>query len=276
MIKLCYIFMDNIGNYQTKKFSKNRRVLAETYDFFLKKHYMTGYIEIDVTKGKSLIKKYELENGLKLSFTSWIVKSLSKIIEKYPRFNSFRKGRNKIIVFEDIDIIIMVEREVNNKMVPIAHSVRKSQHKKLVDISNEVRETQIKKVTEKEQLLDQDNKAKYFNLLPKFLRKLLMKRYVYNPFTIKKNGGLIVITSVGMFTDIPGWISGFGGLTTINIAIGGIKKKLAKIDGKIEERDILHMTISFDHDLIDGAPATRFTQEFVDLLRDATLLEDIF
>jgi pyruvate/2-oxoglutarate dehydrogenase complex dihydrolipoamide acyltransferase (E2) component len=268
--------MDDIGNYEVKRFSKNRRMLAETYDFFLKKHYMTGYIEIDVTKGRELIKKYEKEKDMKISFTAWIAKSLSKVIESYPRFNSYRKGRNKIIVFEDIDIIIMVEREIRNKMVPIAYPVRKTQHKSLIEISNEVREAQSKKVTEKEQLLDQDNRAKYFNLLPKFLRRFLMGRYINNPFTIKRNGGLIVITSVGMFIDIPGWISGFGGLTTMNLAIGGIKKYLAKIDEKIVERESLHLAISFDHDLIDGAPATRFTQEFVNLLRDATLLEEIF
>ncbi len=268
--------MDDIGNYEVKRFSQNRRMLAETYDFFLKKHYMTGFIEIDVTKGRELIKRYEQEKGVKISFTAWIGKSLSKIIEKYPRFNSYRKGRNKIIVFEDIDIIIMVEREIRKKMVPIAQPVRRTQDKSLLDISNEIREAQTKKVTEKEQLLDQDNRARYFNLLPKFLRRFLMGRYINNPFTIKRNGGLVVITSVGMFTDIPGWISGFGGLTTMNLAVGGIKKYLTRINNKIEERESLHISISFDHDLIDGAPATRFTQEFVNLLRNATLLEELF
>ncbi|NPE07968.1 MAG: hypothetical protein GNW80_06785 [Asgard group archaeon] len=267
--------MDNIGNYEVKRFSQNRRLLSETYDFFLKKHYMTGYIEVDVTKGRRLIKKYEKENGLKISFTSWIAKSLSKVIEDYPRFNSFRKGKNKIIVFEDIDIIIMVEREIRNKMVPIAHSVRRSQNKSLIDISKEIRKAQSKSVSEKDQLLDQDNRAKYYYFLPKFLRKILMRRYINNPFTIKRNGGLIVITSVGMFVDIPGWISGFGGLTTINLSIGGIKKHLTKIEGEIVEREYLHLTISFDHDLIDGAPAARFTQEFVNHLREATLLQEI-
>jgi len=267
--------MDHIGKFEVKRFSKNRRMLSETYDFFLKKHYMTGFIEIDVTKGRELIRNYEKESGIKISFTSWIAKSLSKVMEAYPRFNSYRKGRNKIVVFEDIDIIIMVEREIHNKMVPIAYPVRRTQDKSLLEISNEIREAQAKKVTEKEQLLDQDNRAKYFNLLPKFLRKFLMDRYIKNPFTIKRNGGLVVITSVGMFTDIPGWISGFGGLTTMNLAVGGIKKYLTRINGKIEDRESLHLSISFDHDLIDGAPATRFTQEFVNLIREATLLEEL-
>lgn len=267
--------MDTIGNYDVKRFSNNRRILSETYDFFLKKHYMTGYIEIDVTKGRELIKKYEKEKGIKISFTAWIAKSLSKVIETNPRFNSYRKGRNKIIVFEDIDIITMVEREINNKTIPIAYSIRRTQDKSILDITTEIREAQSKKVSEKEQLLDRNNKSKYFNLLPKFLRRFIMGRIISNPFTIKKNGGLIIITSVGMFGDVPGWIGGFGGLTTMNLSVAGIRKYLTKIEGEIVERESLHLTISFDHDLIDGAPAVRFTQEFVNHLREATLLDDI-
>lgn len=267
--------MDLIGNYSIRKFSDNRRLLSETYDFFLKKHYMSGYIEIDVTKGRELIKKYYDKRGIKISFTSWVTKSLSTIIEEHPEFNSYRYKNKKVIQFDDIDIIVMVEREINDKKIPIAHSVRKTQTKSLINISDEIRDSQTKPVTEKNQLLDQDNKAKYFNFLPRFLRSFLMNRYIKNPFTIKRNGGLVVITSIGMFVDIPGWISGFGGLTTMNLSIGGIHKRLIKLNEEIVEREYLNLTISFDHDLIDGGPAARFTQKFVKFLEDATLLENI-
>ncbi|MHA2250934.1 MAG: 2-oxo acid dehydrogenase subunit E2 [Candidatus Kariarchaeaceae archaeon] len=272
---LCNFKVDLIGKYTVKSFPPNRQLLAETYDFFLKKHYMTGYIEVDVTEGKKIIDSYELKDGNKISFTSWITKCLSNTIEEFPQFNSFRKGRNKLIQFDDIDIIVMVEREINDNKIPIAHSIRRTQDKDLIEISDEIRKTQTKSVSEKDQLLDQDNKAKYFQFLPKFLRSILMKRYVNNPFVIKKNGGLIVITSIGMFVDIPGWIGGFGGLTTLNLSIGGIHPKLVKLDDQIIEKQFLNITISFDHDILDGGPAARFTQRFVNYLESAAFLKDL-
>jgi pyruvate/2-oxoglutarate dehydrogenase complex dihydrolipoamide acyltransferase (E2) component len=267
--------MDLIGNYSISNFPPNRQLLSETYDFFLKKHYMTGYIEVDVTKGREIIEDYKLKDGSKISFTSWITKCLSKTIEDFPDFNSFRKGRSKLIQFEDIDIIVMVERKINETNIPIAHSIRQTQNKDLLEISDEIRKTQTKEVTEKDQLLDQDNKVRYFRLLPKFIRSILMKRYLKNPFVIKRNGGLIVITSVGMFVDIPGWIGGFGGLTTLSLSIGGIHPKLVKSDDDIVERQFVNMTLSIDHDIIDGGPATRFTQKFVNYLKDGAFLNSL-
>lgn len=267
--------MNFIGNYKIKDFSPNRQLLSETYDFFLKKHYMSGYITVDITTALQLIENHFIKTGNKISLTSWVVKCLSRNIERHPQFNSFRKGKNKIIEFEEIDVIVMIEREIKNSKVPIAYSVRNTQEKDLLKITKEIRDIQTKEVTEKEQLLDKDNKVKYFRLLPKFLRKILMKRYINNPFTIKKNGGLIVVTSVGMFVNIPGWISGFGGLTTINLSIGGITPTLQKKGNDIIEIQNLHLTISFDHDLLDGGPAARFTQEFVEDLQQGSFLTDI-
>jgi len=38
-------------------------------------------------------------------------------------------------------------------------------------------------------------------------------------------------------------------------------------------REFLDLTLSFDHDIVDGAPAVRFLRRLVDLLQDATVLE---
>ncbi|NHJ20913.1 MAG: hypothetical protein EAX91_08230 [Candidatus Lokiarchaeota archaeon] len=41
--------------------------------------------------------------------------------------------------------------------------------------------------------------------------------------------------------------------------IGAITKKPRVIEDKIEIREVLHTVILFDHDIIDGAPAARFS-----------------
>lgn len=43
------------------------------------------------------------------------------------------------------------------------------------------------------------------------------------------------------------------------VMVGGIGEKPGVVDGQIAVRDYLSLTISFDQDIIDGAPAARFT-----------------
>ena len=54
----------------------------------------------------------------------------------------------------------------------------------------------------------------------------------------------------------------------LTITLGGMIEKPGVIDGRIEIREYLDITISFDHDVIDGAPAARFTQQLRDLIEN--------
>lgn len=46
------------------------------------------------------------------------------------------------------------------------------------------------------------------------------------------------------------------------------------VGGHIAMREYLSLTISFDHDLIDGAPAARFTQRLKELIESGYGLDD--
>jgi len=58
------------------------------------------------------------------------------------------------------------------------------------------------------------------------------------------------------------------------MTVGGIGQKPGVVDGHIAIRDYLSLTISFDHELIDGAPAARFTQRLKDLIESGYGLPD--
>lgn len=79
-------------------------------------------------------------------------------------------------------------------------------------------------------------------------------------------GGTVAITSVGMF---GGGHSGWGLSPTLHplgLVVGGITWKPTVVEGRIEPREILNLTVTFDHDVIDGAPAARFTRRLVELI----------
>jgi 2-oxoacid dehydrogenases acyltransferase (catalytic domain) len=49
------------------------------------------------------------------------------------------------------------------------------------------------------------------------------------------------------------------------LIVGGIARKLAVVDEPVEPRDLLNLTVAFDHNVVDGAPASHFVKRLVDL-----------
>jgi hypothetical protein len=58
------------------------------------------------------------------------------------------------------------------------------------------------------------------------------------------------------------------------MTVGGIGMKPGIVDGQTAIRDFLGLTMSFDHDMIDGAPAARFSQRLKDLIESGYGLFD--
>ena len=58
------------------------------------------------------------------------------------------------------------------------------------------------------------------------------------------------------------------------ITVGGIGEKPGIVDGHIAIREYLSLTLSFDHNIIDGAPAARFTQRLKELIESGYVLFD--
>jgi pyruvate/2-oxoglutarate dehydrogenase complex dihydrolipoamide acyltransferase (E2) component len=85
----------------------------------------------------------------------------------------------------------------------------------------------------------------------------------------KKHIGTIGVTSIGTKGKFPGGVIPLGGTATILFVIGGIQKKPGVINDKIEIREFLNMTITVNHDLIDGGLLTRFEERLNDLIENA-------
>ena len=53
---------------------------------------------------------------------------------------------------------------------------------------------------------------------------------------------------------------------TLGLTVGGMAEKPGVVEGRIEIREYLCVTVSVDHDIIDGAPAARFVQRLKELV----------
>jgi pyruvate/2-oxoglutarate dehydrogenase complex dihydrolipoamide acyltransferase (E2) component len=69
-----------------------------------------------------------------------------------------------------------------------------------------------------------------------------------------------------MFGRGAGWGIPLAAPTPLMVTVGGIGAKQTLVEGRVESREYLSLTISVDHGVVDGAPATRFTQRFKELI----------
>ena len=56
---------------------------------------------------------------------------------------------------------------------------------------------------------------------------------------------------------------------------GSIINKPVLIDNKIENREHLCLTVSFDHDIVDGAPAARFMNDLIEEIKSGRSILDM-
>jgi pyruvate/2-oxoglutarate dehydrogenase complex dihydrolipoamide acyltransferase (E2) component len=86
-----------------------------------------------------------------------------------------------------------------------------------------------------------------------------------------KRYGKVAVTAVGMFNKDSIWFIPHGSATVL-ITVGGINQKAEYIDNNYVEKEYLCLTASFDHNIVDGAPAARFMKQFTETLKSGKLI----
>lgn len=292
----------NHHDYKLVPYPKMRRVLSVMLGTVQRKHMMHGLVEMDVTKAHQYMREYKARTGESLSFTAFIVTCLARAVDENKSVHAYRKGRNQLILFDDVDVSIQVERKVNNQKNPalstpsaassqhreqsyvddhpnprvdtmFPHIVRAANKKTFREIHQEIRAAQEEKVEKTMKFKALKRAASLPTFLLIFLWRLSWWMITRYPRLQKKYGGTVGITAVGMFGKGSGW-----GIPTaahtLDVTLGGIGEKAVAVDGRSEFREYLSMTISIDHDIIDGAPATRFALRLKELIESGFGLID--
>jgi len=237
----------------------------------LGKHHVKALLEVDVTEARRMIKQTR-HTGKKVSFTAWLIKAIADCVALHPPIAGINHAKsNKVLVFDEVDISIVVEKNVNGVRVPLPYVIRKADQKTLCQIQDEIESAKSQIVgSEGNYVLGEEHSAigmKLFLLLPQWLRLILMRVLVLNhPQQIKNMMGTVMITTAGMVGHTRGWIIPFS-MHPLSLAFGSLNEQAAVYRGEIQKREILHLTILIDHDVIDGVPAARFVDDLVKKLQ---------
>ncbi|KOX89653.1 Dihydrolipoyllysine-residue acetyltransferase component of pyruvate dehydrogenase complex [Thermus aquaticus] len=191
--------------------------------------------EADLTELVALRERLKGEaeaQGVKLTYLPFIVKAVVRALKKYPMLNtSLDEERGEVVYkrYYHIGIAVATERGL---IVPV---VRDADRKSLLELAQEIA------------LLSQ--KAREGRLAPE-----------------EVSGSTFTITNIGSV----GATLSFPIINVPEAAILGVhsirKRPWVMPDGSIQARDIMFLSLSFDHRLVDGAEAAMFTREVIRLL----------
>ena len=251
----------NHPKYHVLPYPRERLVVVEGGRIAARRHTVHGLIEVDVTAARRAIREYKARTGDTFSFTAFVIACLGKAIEEHKMVHAYRDWRNQLILFDEVDVNTVVEIEMDGRKVTLPHFIRAANRRTAREIHDEIRAVQA-----------QPEKTNEFGIfwfarLPQFIRDIFYWFVYKNPHWLKKSFCTVGVTAIGMFGKGGGWAIPFG-VHTLDVALGGINEKPGVVDGHIEIREYLCLTLMFDHDIVDGAPAARFTQRFKELIED--------
>jgi pyruvate/2-oxoglutarate dehydrogenase complex dihydrolipoamide acyltransferase (E2) component len=236
----------------------------------LRKHHIAGLLEVDVTEAIAQIRKLRAE-GREISFFSWMVKAISTAIAENRYIHAMAGRKHHTVVFQDIDISVMVEKAVEGKRVPLPLLIRKTNEKTTEAIHAEIRAAQSQQIMDESDYVLTEDKLpravmRLYYTLPQWMRLFLIKRILRNPYRSKAMMGTAIITSVGTAGHLSGWIIPKA-MHNLCFALGPIVKKPWVVANRIQIRDILHLTVLVDHDVVDGIPAARFAARLLAVIQ---------
>lgn len=217
--------------------SPMRKRIAEhmVYSKHVSPHTYT-VAEVDMTRivrfRDSVKRQFEKDEGFNLTFTPFILDATAQALKAYPNVNS-SVDEDRIIRKEYVNLGVAVAVE-DGLLVPV---IRDADEKNLLGLARAA-----------------------FELAEKARTKKLKPEDV--------QGGTFTVTNPGVFGNVFG-------LPIINqpqvgiLGVGAIVRRPVAIeDDAIAVRSMMHLSLSYDHRVIDGALAARFVQEIRKMLEN--------
>jgi pyruvate/2-oxoglutarate dehydrogenase complex dihydrolipoamide acyltransferase (E2) component len=262
--------MNNTQGYRSVPFTINRQMVAASTSVGREQSNIHAIIEVDISNPRQMMRVIRQSTGERPSLTAYITTCLAKTVSEYPTFNSFRKGRN-LIILDDVTISVLVEREIDGEIVPENLGIRAAQSKTYRQIREEIRAAQ----EHAGDSLGGLSGVTWLRFIPAFLFRRFVQIASKN-ISMMERYGAVGVTAIGMFgnKNQAVWLVPIVGGATVGVAVGGIVERPCINDGQLESHEHLCLTITFNHDIVDGAPAARFVKRFSELLMSGELLGD--
>ncbi len=197
--------------------------------------HVTLTSEIDMTNIKdlrqSLLPIIEKQTDLRITYTDILVKAVGSAMTRHPQINISIDG-DEIIQHSSVNIGVAVAIE-DGLIVPVIHDAA---HKGLAEIVKQSK--QLGKLARSNQLTSENLTGATFTI---------------------SNLGMYAIDAFTPIINLP---------EIAILGVGRIQEKPVVVNGSIEVRSMMAVSLSFDHRAIDGAPAAAFLTELKQILEN--------
>jgi len=215
--------------------------------------------DADATAILDQLHEINAERKQKITLTSYIAKALADTVAADTRLQAYRNTRGQLVMFDDVDLSVMIERKVDGVRMPIPHIVRAVNKLALAPLNDNL-------VTAQRAPLYSDAgplsklEAQFFTM-PRFIRKLVWFFIRRDPHLFREVAGTVGLTS------LPAYLSHRAAGTpispmTLTLLVGAISPQLVMINGEVREKKIIQMNLAADHDVVDGAQMMHFLIDF--------------
>jgi len=253
-------------NYHFRNIVRSRIATFDVFDAGLRKHHISALLEFDVTESRKKLRELRRE-GISVSFNAWLVKAIGTVIGKHPEAAAYICNKKKVIIFNDINVSLLVEKKSDDTRVPIPLVIEQVDKKSACEISREIDAAKNQDLNPGDIVLKKKSSfyQRLYYYLPGFMRRLFWRFLLKNPKTAFRTMGNVSVTSVGVIGKINGWFI-HRSVHPISFGIGSVISKPVVTGTEVKPREILNMTILVDHDVIDGAPMVRFLADLTDYI----------
>lgn len=202
-------------------FAGMRKVIADKMTESLRFHaQLTHCVRVDMTSAKELRETYKKED-IKISFNDVVLKAVARALADYPVMNS-QSTQESVILKKHVNLGIAVAVE-NGLIVP---NIKGAERLGLNEIGQQARQLALK--------------ARESRLVP--------DDYSDGTFTVS-NLGMFGLERFTAIINTPE--SGI-------LAVGGIEETPVAVNGEAQIRPMMNLTLTYDHRVVDGAPAAEF------------------
>ena len=251
-----------------RSFPSSRRLVTAAVRAGCRIVPMHGLFEVDITAARRLL----AEDHPPLSLTAFVIASLGRAAAAHPQVHAYRDWRGRLVEHRHVDVQTLIEVPTDQGPFGLVHVVRDADVRTVAEISAELRAVKTDSATTATGRL-LGTVAPTAGRIPGLYRA--MYAAMSRSRRVHLATGTVQVTAVGMFADGGGFAIAPPTLASLTVVVGGVSKRPRAIDDRIEVRDVLDLTVTIDHNVVDGAPATRFAADLRQLMHTAAVLAPV-